>query len=117
MCPDYNHQAAIDFIQALREGDRKAAFASGQAITQDPDAVNYGVPLDQVYNDMELAQLIEENLKGIDQGRWDMTSKIYLPIVIGAICQWVIEELHRDTDGKTDSQSFEQRKEQDPTGS
>lgn len=117
MVADYDHVAARKFAEALRKGDRQLAIALGQKVTSDPDAVNYGVPLDKEYNDSELADLIEANLKGIDQGRWDMTNQVYLPVVIGAICHWVTEEVNRDNDGKTSSESIEQGSDGDTSGS
>jgi hypothetical protein len=117
MISDYNHEAAKAFVEALRDGDTEAALLHGTAVTHDPDAVNYGVSPDKEYNGEELANLIEANLRGIDQGRWDMTEKVYLPIVIGAICNWVTEELNREDDGKTGSESLEQSTTADPSGS
>jgi hypothetical protein len=117
MVANYDHLAARQFAKALRAGDRAYALALGQKVTSDPDAVNYGVPLTGEYNDKELADLIDVNLDGINQGRWDMTSQVYLPVVIGAVCHWVTEEAQRDNDGKTGSESLEQSEASDSSGS
>ena len=116
MVADYNHLAALTFVDSLREGDRDAAMIAARAVTADPDAVNYGVMPDKEYNESDLADLIELNLQGIEQGRWDMTSKVYLPAVIGAICHWIAAEADREDDGKTSSESFEQSTTINPSG-
>ena len=70
MVRDYNHDAAKCFADSLRDGLLNAAQAYAEAVTSDENAVNYGVAPDKEYNDVELAELIEANLKGIDGGRW-----------------------------------------------
>lgn len=116
MANDYNHEAAKAFVQALRDGDREEALYCANGVTMDPDAVNSSVPLDREYNDTELADLIEGHLSGIDQGRWDMTSQVHLPVVIGAIYYWITKEQHREDDGEVSSESLEPSEEQDSTG-
>lgn len=115
MIADYNHAAAVSFVEALLAGNREAAYTLANQVTADPDAVNYGAPLEKEYNDAELAELISANLKGIDQGRWDMTNKVYLPVVIGAVLYWLTKE-PGDDDGKISSESFEQSQEHDVSG-
>lgn len=117
MVADYNHEAAREFVQALREGEKVIAHIYALAVTSDPNAINYGIPPDREYNDTELADLIQGHLNGIDQGRWDMTSLVHLPAVIGAICYWLAAEESEEDNGKVSSESLEGREEQDPTGS
>lgn len=116
MVADYNHLAAKAFCECLRSGDRQGALDFAKIVSRDPDAGIYGASLENEYNDEELADLIEPHLKGIDQGRWDMTSKIHLPAVIGAVCHWIAAESHRLSDGKTGSESLEQGQDGDSTG-
>jgi hypothetical protein len=115
MLRDYKHEAAIEFVRALRDEDNENARSMAELVTRDPNAVNYGVAPDKEYNDAELADLIEANLKGIDEGRWDMTNAVYLPKVIGAVLYWLNKD-HGEDDGKTSSESFEQSTEQDAPG-
>ena len=105
------------FIDALRAGDKASAMRLGQAITSSPDAVNFGVAPGEGYNDEVLANLIEENLKGVQQGRVNLIWSCYLPVIVGAVVDWVAQETHRVDDGKISSESEQQSTPSDPSGS
>ena len=116
MVLDFNREAAGNFVQALLIGDHEGALGYGLAVTNDPEAVNFGVSPDPSYNDEQLANLIEENLAGMDRGLVNMTFQVYMPIVVGAICYWVTQEVNGETDGETDRQPVEPSKDHDPSG-
>lgn len=104
---NFNQLSAELFVAAIRTGDRAAALVFGQDIASDPDAANFGVAPPDDYNDEALANLIEENLNGVNKGRVDLTWSCYLPVIVGAITSWVAKELQREDDGKTDREPIE----------
>jgi hypothetical protein len=114
---DFNTLAALSMAAALRQGDRREALASALDITNDLDVVNSGIEPGKKYNDTELADLIESHMRQIEKGNANMNWALYIPTVVGAVAAWVEDIATGESDGKADSQPFEQSPREDSSGS
>lgn len=113
----FNPVSAGKLVDALRRGDEAEAFLNAIEITQCEELVNSAVLPTLVYNDTELAELIEAKLKALVTASVAIGYGTLVPEITGLALSYLERMAYQeDDDGKTDSQSEQQSKQEDAPG-
>lgn len=101
---NFNPLAARLLSAALRADDLETAKEFALDLTDSEFLIQCRFEPGQSYTAVELADLIDSTLPQIESGKVDLVWGVYIPTVLGAVCNWLANDVLGEDDGKTDSQ-------------
>ncbi len=101
---NFNPLAARLLSAALRQEDLETAMQFALDLTDSDLLVQSRMEPAKEYTTAELADLIDSTLPLIERGDVNLSYGVYIPTVLGAVCNWLATQVLGEDDGKTDSE-------------